>query len=99
MAHPGNDFPAALAAFRDAWARLRAAIRATPDLQQRFDRATETRERLAKMESEAVTERADAAASIQDAESLTLAALGQRISMTKQAAGRLTGRIRKPKGQ
>jgi hypothetical protein len=92
MAHPGDDYPHALAAFRDAWARLRAAIRGTRDPQQRFDRATETGEMLGKRVSDAAAERSDAAAAIQDAESLSLTALAGRISMTKQAAGRLLAR-------
>jgi len=99
MSHSGedDDYPAAHAAFRDAWARLLAAIRATREPQQRFDRATETRDLLAKQRSEIAGERTDAAAAIQDAESLTLTALAGRISMTKQAAGRLLAR-RKERG-
>ena len=93
MSHPGeDDYPAALAAFREAWARLRAAIHATREPQQRFSRATETGELTGKQVSEAAIERSDAAAAIRDAESLTLEALGKRISMTKQAAGRLVAR-------
>lgn len=93
MSQPGeDDYPAALAAFTGAWARLRAAIRATRDPQQRFDRATELRELTAKQRSETTIERDDAAVAIQDAEGLSLTALAARISMTKQAAGRLRDR-------
>jgi hypothetical protein len=93
MSNPGgDDYPAALAAFRQAWARLRAAIRATPDPQQRFDRATETGEMTGKLVSEAANDRTDAAIAIQDAGKLTLTDLAKRISMTKQAAGRLVAR-------
>ena len=87
-----DDYPAALAAFREAWARLLAAVHATRDPQRHFDRATEAGEVLAKQVSENAGERAGAAGRIQDAESLTLTALAGRISMTKQAAGRILAR-------
>lgn len=92
----GDDYGAASAAFRQAWRRLLAAVHATPDPQQHFDRATETGATLAWLVAENATERADAAVRIKDAEGLTLTALGKRISMTKQRAGRLTGKARHP---
>src|SRR5215470_15580361 len=95
----GDDYDAAHAAYRNAWQRLLAAVHATPEPQRHFDRATEAGETLAKNVAENAAERSAAAVRIKDAESLTLTALGERISMTKQAAGRLTARARKPKGQ
>ena len=92
-----DDYPAALGAFRGAWERLLATMR-TRDPQEHFDRATEAGETLAKLVSESAAERAAAAVRIQDAESLTLTALSERISMSKQRAGRLTEKIRKARG-
>jgi hypothetical protein len=102
--HPPGDgedhFAAALAALREAWVQVLAGLRAIDDPQHQFDSATEAGELLRKLVSENAEQRAAAAVRIQDAESLSLAALGERISMTKQAAGRLTGRARHPrKGQ
>ena len=94
-----DDYPAAAPAFVSAWHRLAAAIHATRDPQRRFDRRTETGEFAANIVSENAAGRASDAVEIQDAENLTLTALSERISMTKQAAGRLTGRARKPKEQ
>jgi hypothetical protein len=95
MGVDADDFPAARTAFGAAWHRLLAAIHATRDPQQRFDRATETGEQVAKLRNEAATERADAALGIKDAEDLSLTALGDRISTTKQGAWRLTSKARK----
>lgn len=91
----GDDYEAAVSAFRAAWHRLLAAVHATPDPQQHFDRATDTGETLAKLVAESAAERSDAAVRIKEAEGLTLTALGERIRMTKQAAGRLTDRARR----
>ncbi len=92
----GEDgYAAAIGALMRAWARVRAALRDIPDPQRRFDRATELGDLTRKLESQSVEERASAAVAIKDAESLSLTALGERISMTKQAAGRLTGRTRR----
>ncbi len=74
-----------------------AELRAIEDPQRQFDSATEAGEVLRKLVSENAGERSAAAVRIQDAESLSLATLGERISMTKQAAGRLTGRARQPR--
>lgn len=92
----GDDYSGAAAAFRDAWRRLLAAVHVTQDPQQHFDRATETGTTLAGFVEENAAERAGAAIRIKEAEGLTLAALGKRISMTKQRAGRLTGKARQP---
>ena len=89
---PVDDYDGAVSAFRAAWHRLLAAVHATPEPQRQFDRATETGETLAKLVAESAAERSDAAARIKDAEGLTLTALGERISMTKQAAGRILAR-------
>ena len=95
-----DHFATVLAALREAWVQVLAELRAIEDPQHQFDSATEAGEVLRKLVSENAEERSAAAVRIQEAESLTLAALGERISMTKQAAGRLTGRARRPrKGQ
>jgi len=95
MGVDADDYPAARTAFGAAWHRLLTAIHATRDPQERFDRATEARERASKIVGEAANERADAAAGIQDAEDLSLTELGNRISVTKQGAYRLTSKARK----
>jgi hypothetical protein len=94
-----DDYPAAVTAFREAWARLLRAVHATRVPQLRFDRATETGKLLAEFVSEDADERGDAAYGIQEAESLTLTALGGRISMSKQRAGKLTGKARQRAGK
>lgn len=91
-----GSFGASIAALREAWVAVIAGLRAIPDPQARFDAATGLGKLARQMESEAVEERAAAAVAIQDAESLTLTALAGRISMSKQRAGRLTGKARKP---
>ena len=93
-----DDYPAALAAFREAWGRLLAAIRATREPQAHFDRASEAGEVLSKLVAEDAGERGTAAARILDAESLSLTGLGQRISMSKQRAGKLVEKGRKSRG-
>lgn len=90
-----DDYGPAVEAFREGWKRLLSAVRGTPDPQRHFDRATEAGQMLAEFVSENADERGAAAVRIQEAESLTLTVLGERISMTKQAAGRLTGRTRR----
>jgi hypothetical protein len=94
-----DDYAPAAEAFTQGWKRLLSAVRATSDPQRHFDRATEAGQMLAEFVSETADERAVAAVRIQDAESLTLAVLGKRTRMTKQAAGRLVGRSRRKKGQ
>jgi len=95
MGVDADDYPDARTAFGHAWRRLLAAIHATRDPQQRFDRATEAVEQLPKLANEGGTERADAALSIKNAEGLTLTQLGDRISTTKQGAHRLTSKARR----
>lgn len=93
MTDPGDDdYPAALAAFREAWTRLLAAMRASRHPQQWFDRTDEIRELRDKQRDELGNERSDAARAILAAERITLTELAKRISMTKQAAGRLRDR-------
>ena len=94
-----DDYTPAAEAFTQGWKRLLSAVRATPDPQRHFDRATETGQMLAELISENADERAAAAVRIQDAESLSLTVLGKRTRMTKQAAGRLVGRSRRRKEQ
>jgi hypothetical protein len=90
-----DDYPAASEAFREGWKRLLRAVRATREPQRHFDRATEAGKVLAEFVSEDADERATAAVRIQKSEELTLTALSERISMSKQRAGRLTDRARK----
>lgn len=87
-----DDYPAARSAFGAAWHRLLTAIHATCDPQQKFDRATEAEEQGTKIVSEASIPRADGAYGIREAEDLSLTELGNRISMTKQGAYRLTSK-------
>lgn len=75
-----------------------AGLRAISDPQQRFDAATELGKVVRQMEAESVEERAGAAVAIQESESLSLTALGERISMSKQRAGKLTEKARKSRG-
>jgi hypothetical protein len=91
----GDDYDAAKAAYGSAWHRLIAAVRASRAPQEQFDRATDAGEELAKQVSEIAAERSAAAVRIQDTEGLSLTDLGERIRMTKQAAGRLTNRERR----
>lgn len=93
-----GDYAAAVTSLRQAWARVLTALRVL-EPQRHFDEATELGELARRFESESVEERADAAARIKDAESLTLTVLGERTRMTKQAAGRLIDRSRRRKGQ
>ena len=91
----GEDgYAAGVKALHHAWARVLTALRVL-EPQRHFDEATALGDLARQFESESVEERADAAVRIKDAESLTLTALGKRTRMTKQAAGRLTGRARR----
>lgn len=92
-----DEYRAALTAFRELWEKLVAAERAA-DPQVHFDRASEVGELLAKYVSENAGERGAAAIRIRDTESLTLTALSERISMSKQRAGKLVERGQKPQG-
>ncbi len=91
-----DDYAAAVKGLHHAWARVLTALRAL-EPQRHFDEATALGDLARQFESESVEERADAAARIKDAESLTLTVLGKRTRMTKQAAGRLVGRSRRRK--
>lgn len=86
---------AAVAALLQAYAGVVAALRAMQDPGRHFTRATELGDTLRKLVSDSTDERAEAAVRIKDSESLSLTALGKRISMTKQRAGQLTEKGRK----
>jgi hypothetical protein len=92
-----DDYAAAASSFRAAWRRLVDAMQTTREPQDHFDRATETGEMLSKLVIENGEERAAAAVRIQESERLTLTALSERISMSKQRAGRLTEKARRPR--
>ncbi|HEX3957778.1 MAG TPA: hypothetical protein VHZ03_14265 [Trebonia sp.] len=85
----------AVAAMLQAWADVVTALRRVEDPQQQFARATELGDTLRRLVSESTDERALAAERIADAESLSLTALGQRISMSKQRAAQLTDKAKK----
>jgi hypothetical protein len=86
---------AAVAALLQAYADVVAALRAMRDPGRHFARATELGDTLRKLVSDSTDERAAAATRILDAESLSLTALGERISMSKQRAGQLVEKGRK----
>jgi hypothetical protein len=86
---------AAVAALLQAYADVVAALRAMRDPARHFARATELGDTLRKLVSDSTDERAAAATRILDAESLSLTALGERISMSKQRAGQLVEKGRK----
>lgn len=88
----------AVAALMQAYAGVVAALRAMRDPERHFARATELGDRLRDLVSDSTDERAAAAARILDAESLSLTALGERISMSKQRAGQLVEKGRKSRG-
>lgn len=90
-----SPLDAAVAALLQAWADVVTALRQVEDPQQQFARATELGDVLRRLVSESTDERALAAERIADAESLSLTALGQRISMSKQRAAQLTDKARK----
>ena len=90
-----DAYRAAVAALHEAWSCVRAELRALPDLRLRFDNATALGDLARQFESESVDERADAAEAIKDADSLNITALSERISMSKQRAGKLLEKARK----
>lgn len=90
-----SPLDAAVAALLQAWADVVTALRRVEDPQAQFARATELGDVLRKLVSESTDERALAAERIADAESLSLTALGQRISMSKQRAAQLTDKAKK----
>ena len=85
----------AVAALLRAWAD---AVTALSEIEEHFKRATELGDTLRKLVSESTDERALAAQRIYEAESLSLTALGERISMSKQRAGQLMDKARKAQG-
>lgn len=90
-----SPLDAAVAELLRAWADVVTALRRVEDPQEQFERATELGDTLRRLVSESTDERALAAERIADAESLSLTALGQRISMSKQRAGQLTEKAKK----
>jgi len=93
-----SPLDAAVAALLRAWADAVTALRQIEDPQQQFARATELADELRKLVSKSTDERALAAQRILEAESLSLTALGHRISMSKQRAGQLLDKVRKAQG-
>ena len=94
-----TDVDAAVAALLQAYADTVTALRKMRDPGRHFTRATELGDTLRKLVSDSTDERAAAAARILEAESLSLTALGARISMSKQRAGKLVEKGRKTRGE
>lgn len=90
-----SPLDSAVTALLRAWADVVTALRQVEDPQAQFARATELGDVLRRLVSESTDERALAAERIADAESLSLTALGQRISMSKQRAAQLTDKAKK----
>lgn len=86
---------AAIAALLAAYADVVTAIRAMHDPDRYFTRATELGDTLRMLVSKSTDERALAAECILEAESLSLTALGQRYSMSRQRADQLVKKGRK----
>lgn len=86
---------AAVAALLAAYADVVAAMRAMEDPDSYFTRATELGETLRTLVSKSTDERALAAERILEAQSLSLTALGQRYSMSRQRADQLVKKGRK----
>ena len=89
---------AAVASLLRAYADTVAAMRAMQDPERYFARATELADTLRELVSKSTDERALAAERILEAESLSLTALGERISMSKQRAGQFMEKARKVRG-
>jgi hypothetical protein len=89
---------AAVASLLQAYAGAVAALRAMRDPERHFARATELGDALRELVSKSTDERAIAAERILEAESLSLTALGERISMSKQRAGQLMDKAKKARG-
>lgn len=85
----------AVSALLQAWADAVTALRGIEDPEQQFARATELGDTLRRLVSESTDERALAAERILEAESLSLTALGRKISMSKQRAAQLTDKAKK----
>jgi hypothetical protein len=86
---------AAVTSLLQAYSAAVAALRAMQDPERYFARATELGDTLRDLVSKSTDERALAAARILEAESLSLTALGERISMSKQRADQLVRKGRK----
>ncbi len=84
-----------MAALLRAYADAVTAMRAMRDPERYFARATGLADTLRDLVSRSTDERALAAQRILEAESLSLTALGERISMSKQRAGQLTEKAKK----
>jgi hypothetical protein len=90
---------AAVAALLRAYADTVAALRAMREPERHFARTTELGEVLRDLLSKSTDERALAAERILEAESLSLTALGERISTSKQRAGQLLEKAKKARGE
>lgn len=90
-----SPLDAAVAALLRAWADAVTALREIEDPDEQFKRAGELGDTLRGLVSKSTDERALAAARILEAESLSLTALGQRYSMSKQRADQLVKKGRK----
>ena len=86
---------AAVAALLAAYADVVAAMRAMKDPNRYFIRAGELGDTLRRLVSKSTDERALAAARILEAESLSLTALGERHSVSRQRADQLVKKGRK----
>lgn len=89
------ELDAAVNALLQAWADAVAALRKIEDPELQFARATDLGDALRRLVSKSTDERALAAQRILEAESLSLTALGKRISMSKQRAGQLTDKAKR----
>lgn len=90
-----SPLDAAVAALLRAWADAVTALREIEDPDEQFRRAGELGETLRDLVSKSTDERARAASLILEAESLSLTALGQRHSISKQRADQLVKKGRR----
>jgi hypothetical protein len=100
MTHPAVDeraVIASLAALRMTLDDIRDEIRAIPDSQRAFAFATELGDLLREAADEAATLRAQMVGRIWDEEKLSLAALAERISMSRSRAAQLMKAARSAK--
>ena len=100
---PEQAFAAALAALKEAYDDAVTYLRAIPDPQRAFEAASELADMLREKAERASDERAFGAERIKERERLTLTALAERISVSKQRAGQIIQRAdkarRKPEGR
>lgn len=89
---------AAVAGMLSAYGDVVGALRRMEDPERHFQRATEFVDTLRDLVSKGTDERAIAAQRILEAESLSLAALGERISISKQRASQLMDKAKKAQG-